>query len=262
MTLAGHSRVVATPHIGASTREAQERIATETARMLLRALGGSLEVTAVNLPFRASSGQGGPYLALAERLGRLAAEVLGGTLNRVQVDFWGLDEALRRPLGVAVVKGALAPSLGEAVNYVNAEHLAKGRSIEVVRSVHSGDAEYPDLLAVTLEGSEGRLEVAGTLFGDRDARVVRFAGMPLEFQPEGRIMMLRNRDVPGVVGKLGTILGSGGINIADIHLARQEGQEDAVAALRLDQLPGEDTLDALRATDEVLEVRVLDFGSH
>ncbi len=259
--LVRHPRVVSTPHLGAQTREAQERISTETAEMLLAALAGSLEVTAVNLPFGAAGSRGEPYLALAEQLGRLSSLLLGGSVSRVRVDLWGIEESLRRPLGVAVLKGALTPFLGEGVNYVNAEVVAQNRSIEVVQSVHTQPGDYSHLVQVEVEGEGGRVELAGTLFADRDPRVVRFEGFRLEFRPVGRLLMLRNRDVPGVVGKLGTILGEGGVNIADIHLARRDGEPDAMAVMRLDQAPSAATLERLRALPEVEQVRMADLGA-
>jgi D-3-phosphoglycerate dehydrogenase len=255
-----HPKVVATPHIGAQTQEAQERISTETAQMVLAALAGSLEVTAVNLPFGTTGTRGEPYLALGEQLGRLASLLLGGSLQRVEVDLWGIEEALRRAVTVAVVKGALTPSMGDGVNYVNAELVAQGRAIEVIDSVHQRPAEYAHLVSVEVAGEGRRVELAGTLFGERDPRVVSFGGFRLEFRPAGRLLVLENRDVPGVVGKLGTLLGDAGINIAEIHLARRDGEEQAMAVLRLDQEPSPEALRRLRALPEVIDVRVVDLG--
>ena len=164
LRLVNHPRVVTTPHIGAQTREAQERVATETARMVLAALDGSLAVTAVNLPFRSIGGMGEPFLVLGEQLGLLASTLLGGSLSEVQVDLWGVDEEVRIPVTVAAVKGALTPFLGEAVNFVNAEKVAAGRGIEVVRSTHHQSGEYPHLVAVSLKGEAGEVSVAGTVF--------------------------------------------------------------------------------------------------
>ncbi|MDX1503398.1 MAG: phosphoglycerate dehydrogenase, partial [Thermoanaerobaculia bacterium] len=174
--LVRHPRVVATPHIGAQTREAQERVATETAKMVLAALQGSLAVTAVNLPFHAAGARGEPYLALAERLGRLAGLVLERSLSRLQVDLWGIDASLRAPITIAAVKGAMTPYLGEAVNFVNAERVAEARGVEVVRATHRHAGEYPQLIGVSASGEGESVEVAGTLFGETDARVVRFEG--------------------------------------------------------------------------------------
>jgi D-3-phosphoglycerate dehydrogenase len=255
--LASHPRVVATPHIGAQTREAQERVATEIARMVVAALAGSLAVTAVNLPFRPAGTRGEPYVALGELLGRFASSVSGEAMSRLRVDLWGIEELLRAPVTVAALKGALTPFLGEAVNYVNAERLAGDRNIEVVRSTHSTSA-HPHLIGVAVEGPDGETEVAGMLYGE-EPRVVQFAGFHLEFRPEGLLLVLRNRDVPGVVGRLGTLLGEAGINIADIHLARREGGEDALAVLRLDQEPPAACLEELRALPEVRGAQVVDL---
>ena len=260
LALAGHPRVVATPHIGAQTREAQERVATQTARMLLAALDGSLEVTAVNLPFGATTPEDNRFLCLAERLGRLAAEVLDGGFRRLEVGLWGLAEEQGLPLTVAALKGALEPHLGDGVNYVNAEAVAATRGIEVVRSIHHGSGDYARLVGVALSGDGGTVELAGTLFGESDARVVRFEGYRLEFRPEGLLLLLQNLDVPGVVGKLGSILGAAGVNIADIHLARESQGEEAVAVLRVDSAPPPPVLERLRQLEEVIRVHLVDLG--
>ena len=270
--LAAHPKVVATPHIGAQTTEAQERIATETARMVLAALGGSLAVSAVNLPFRSSGSRGAPFLRLGEQLGRLAALALGGSLRRVQVDLWGIDSELRKSVAVAALKGALIPSCGEGVNYVNAERMAADRRVELVQATHSDRAAYAHLVRVRAVGAEpaagawtadGVAEVSGTTYRHGeihgDLRVVSFGGFRMEFKPRGLLLVVRNRDVPGFVGRLGTLLGDDGINIADIHLAREPGGH-ALAVLRLDQPPDDDCLAALLALDESISVDLFDLS--
>lgn len=260
--LLNQPRVVVTPHIGAQTREAQERVATETARMVLGALEGSLELTAVNLPFSPTGGRAQHFVALAEQLGSLCTSLLGASVLEVKVELWGMDEDIRVPLTIAALKGALSPFLGEAVNFVNAEKIAESRGIEVVRSVYHSSGEYPELVGVTLSGENGSVEVAGTVFGDADPRVVRLEGYRLEFRAKGRLLVLRNSDVPGVVGTLGTFLGEAGINIAEIHLARKTGGGEALAVLRLDQAPPEATVAALEALPEVSRVQLVDLESN
>ncbi len=265
--LARHPRVVATPHIGAQTFEAQERIAEETARMVLAALDGALPAGAVNLPFRPASKGSEPFLMLAERLSRLASRLLDGGLKDVQVDLWGIDEPLQPAIKVAVVKGALEPFLGEGVNYVNAELLARDRAIAVHCATHSEAADYPHLVRVRLSGSGGEVDLAGTFFSDGAPRVVAVGGYRLEFRPEGRLLLLRNLDLPGVVGKLGMALGRRRINIADIHLARQErgarppggAIPQALAVLVLDDEPPRELLDELAGFEEAQWVKFVDM---
>ncbi|MDY7095035.1 MAG: phosphoglycerate dehydrogenase [Acidobacteriota bacterium] len=260
-TLARHPNVVATPHIGAQTREAQLRIASDTAEMVLKALDGSLAITAVNLPFRSAGTRGELLLGLGQQLGKLGSFLLGGKVQQVKVVFWDIDEKLHHPLGVAALKGVLTPSMAEGVNYVNAEHAAAARGIKLQRVINQRHEEYTHLLGVRVEGPDGSVDIQGTVFGERDARVVYFRGLRLEFRPEGQLLVLRNHDVPGVVGKLGTFLGEAGVNIADIHLAREPGQY-AVAALRLDGVVSQELGDNLQAAmPEVLEAKVVDLGT-
>jgi len=255
-----HPKVVASPHIGAQTEEAQERISTQTARMLLAALGGSLAVSAVNLPFRPAGKAGEPFLVLGERLGRLASSLVEGSLQKLTVDLWGIDEALRPAITVAALKGALSLFLGETVNYVNAERLARDRGISVVLSTHSQPGEYAHLVRVKLQESGGRqMQLDGTLFAERDPRVVSIDGFQLEFRPQGSLLILRNRDVPGVVGKLGTVLGKEGVNIAGIHLSRREDDAHALAVLLLDHEPSPAVLRAVESVEEVQRVRFVDM---
>jgi D-3-phosphoglycerate dehydrogenase len=188
-------------------------------------------------------------------------------LKRVQVDLWGIDEGLQFPLTLAVLKGVLSPFLGAAVNYVNVERLAQSRGVETVRAAHGEPGEYPSLIGVTLHGTDsdsggadGRVELAGTLFGDRQPRVVRFGRQPLEFRPEGKLLILRSFDVPGNVGKVGTLLGEAGVNIADIHLARKDGEEDAWTILRLDEEPPANLMERLAALPQMRRVHLADLG--
>ncbi len=260
--LAEHPKVVATPHIGAQTREAQERISEETAHMLLAALGGEMPAAAVNLPFRPTGAKGEPFLKLGERLGKLASLLLGAAPQQLEVDLWNLEEPLAHPMAIAALKGVLSPALSHGVNYVNAERLAESRGLLVVRTTRPAPVDDPHRVSVRLSGGGKTVELDGALFGaplgEQEARVVRFGGYRLEFRPEGKLLVLENRDEPGVVGKLGMLLGAAGVNIADIHLARREGGE-ALAVLRLDQAVPPEAFDKLAGEPEVLSAKYVDL---
>ena len=256
-TLAAHPKVVATPHVGAQTREAQLRIANDTARMVVSALEGSLAVTAVNLPFRPAGNAGTPFMKLAESLGQLAGGLLPGGVRELRVGLWGVDDALHIPVTIAAIKGALTKAIGTSINYVNAERVAAGRGIEVVRAVHSAPADYPMLISVSLVGKEQQIEVVGTLVHEGASRVVRIDDHQLEFRPSNHLLVVRNQDVPGVVGRLGTVLGEAGVNIAEIHLSRVAESDEALSVVRLDQRPDDAVLDALRALDPVRRVELV-----
>ena len=260
LELVGHPRVVATPHIGAQTREAQERIAHETATMVLAALEGAMPAAAVNLPFSPAGRRAEPFLALAERLGRLAVSLLGAPLAKLEVELAGGDADLLAPVAIAALKGALAPALGDSVNYVNAERIAAGRGVRVVRAARAEAQDYPHLVRVKAFSAQDRAELAGAIFRGGLPRVVEYQGYRLEFEPRGRLLLLESRDVPGAVGRIGTLLGEAGINIADIHLARKQATREALSVLRVDEAPGADVLAGLARLEAVKSVKSVDLG--
>jgi D-3-phosphoglycerate dehydrogenase len=259
--LVRHPRVVATPHIGAQTGEAQERIAQETARMVLAALAGEMPSAAVNLPFVPSGRRAEPLLRLGVRLGDLAADIAGWPLTRLAIELAGGGEEDVVPVAVAALKGALDRRLDEPVNFVNAEWLAAARGVVVERGRGAAGGGYPLLVRLRAEGGARTVELAGTLVGDGELRVVEFLGYRLEFAPRGHLLVIENRDVPGIVGKVGTLLGDAGINIADVHLARRRATGEALAVLRLDDRPEAETVAALRDFEGIHSAMTLDLGA-
>jgi D-3-phosphoglycerate dehydrogenase / 2-oxoglutarate reductase len=252
--------VVATPHLGASTIEAQERVSIQTVEALLEALAGAPYVPAVNLPFRGPKDAEGAsgWMRLAERTAHFLCAVGGGRLSRLAVETWGLPEDLLRPVTVAAVKGALEANTPEIVNYVNAMYVAQDRGLAVSETRHEEPSIYARSLRVTLTAGSRTGRADATLFTGSDARVVQVDGLPLEFHPEGTVVYLRNRDVPGVVGSVGTILGEGGVNIANFSLARGDGSR-AAAVIAVDSAPPPAVLDRLRTAPAVEEVRVVSW---
>jgi D-3-phosphoglycerate dehydrogenase len=250
--------VVLTPHLGASTVEAQERVALQTIEGLLAALAGASYVPAVNLPFRGPADLSGAvaWMRLSERTARFLAALGADRITRLAVETRGLPEDLLRPVAVAAARGALEGHSPETVNFVNALHVAHERGLAVLETRREESGDYARSIRLTLSGGEAAVAAEATIYSGREARVVEVDGLPLEFKPEGTVVYLKNRDVPGVVGSVGTILGEGGVNIANFSLARGAG-ERAVAVIAVDSPPPAAVLERLRRAPAVEEVRVV-----
>jgi D-3-phosphoglycerate dehydrogenase len=235
-----HPKVLCTPHLGASTVEAQDRVAVETVEMLVEALAGSPFVAAVNLPFPPGGDAHSalPWMRIAEQVGEFLGQALQDAPKAIAVSLAGVPDAYQRACAVAAVKGVLTPFCTDGVNLVNASALARMRGIAVSEAaVREEPGGYANLLRVSVTTAAGERSAAGTLFGDRHGRIVAVDGLPIEFNPEGTLLVITNRDVPGVVGRIGTLLGERGVNISDLGLARgKEGR--AAAVVRIDRPDG------------------------
>jgi D-3-phosphoglycerate dehydrogenase len=244
--------IVLSPHIGANTIEAQDRVAVQTSEMVVDALRGSIFVSAVNLPFEGlNDADAAPLIRLAERLGLFAAQITSGPVTRAEVEVWGVDERLTKILSVAAIKGMLTPHLAESVNYVNAEQIAQQRGIVVGATAHPMPHDYTNL--ITFRAND--MCVSGTLFSEKNARVVAINNFRVEFKPEGWALYIVNKDVPGVVGRVGTTLGDFNINIAEYNLARSSSGGKAMAIVTVDSALDDGPLTALRLIPAVLEVK-------
>lgn len=260
-TLMKHPKVLCTPHLGASTVEAQDRVAVETVEMLVEALAGSPFVAAVNLPFPPGGDPHSalPWMRLAEQVGEFVGQAVHDAPVRVEVALSGVPNAFQRAASVAAVKGVLTPFCAEGVNLVNASTLARLRGIAVTETVKDDADGYANLVSVRVSTAKGERSASGTLFGDRHGRVVALDGLPLEFRPEGTLLVIANQDVPGVVGRIGTLLGDRNVNISDFSLARaKEGR--AAAVVRIDPasaVAGSQLVAAVAALQGVESVRLV-----
>jgi D-3-phosphoglycerate dehydrogenase/(S)-sulfolactate dehydrogenase len=245
---------VCTPHLGASTEEAQSAVAVAVAEQVAAYLVDGVVQNAVNAPGlpRDVLERLGPYLPLAERLGHLAAQLAVGGLGEVEVEVAGeLAAAPTRPLASRALAGLLRGFLDVPVNEVNAAAVARERGI-ALREVRSAEPQdYASLLTVTLRGPGGEVRVGGTVYGRADARVVRVGDFRVEGVPEGPAILCENEDRPGVVGNLGTALGADGVNIARISLSRRDDRGIAFSFINVDRAPGPALLDRLRALPHV-----------
>jgi D-3-phosphoglycerate dehydrogenase / 2-oxoglutarate reductase len=247
---------VLSPHIGANTIEAQDRVAVQTSEMVVQALRGSIFVSAVNLPFEGvSDADAAPLIRLAEKLGLFAAQVINGPVNRAEIELWGVEERLLKILSVASLKGLLTPHLAESVNFVNAEQIAQTRGIATGATTHPTPRDYANLITFRASTSSEEISISGTVFHEKNQRIVSINSFRVEFDPKGHLIYIINRDVPGVVGKVGTLLGDREINIAEYNLARSDTGGSAMAIITIDSPLDNDTLNFLRSYREMIEVR-------
>jgi len=255
--------VILTPHLAASTAEAQERVSLEVCGAVREALVAGDLSFAINVP--GISGdllrRLGPLLDLARRLGRLALALVDGPVQSVEVAYGGKDEAAPRPVQVAAVEGLLSAMRIEPVSLVNALLIAEERGIQHARKSGTPEPGFETTVGVKLATERGRVRVTGALVGDSHGRVIRIDDYHVDVAPEGWMLVIRNRDVPGVIGRVGTLLGQAGINIGSYHQARRAAPgTDALAAITVDQPLTNGVLEHLGRAPDVLDVRLVYFG--
>lgn len=257
-------QVVATPHIAASTVEAQELVGIETAAAVRDFLLDGTIANAVNFPSvrGADAGRLRPYSVLAERMGALLAQVATGRTHALGVRYYGpLLSAHGSLIASAAIAGVLRPILSSAVTVVNARAVAAQRGIEIVESRSSRPRDFADLLSLKLHTGDGEWWVEGTVFEPGSPRLTQIDGIEIEAPLEGTLLVIKNDDQPGVIGEVGTILGRHGINIASFALGRRGG--GAVGVVHLDAGEGqslEDALDEMRKVPAVRRACVVRFA--
>jgi len=252
--------LILTPHLGASTEEAQERVATEVARSVRKALLEGDLAGALNAPSVGGRALAelGPLLDLGRRLGHIGVVLAPGAVRGVHVEYSGESPEALGVLPRHVLMGLLTPVLGVAqVNVVNAAVLAENRGIAVSSGRRPRRGAPGERVLVTLDTSEGRLELDGGLLGEYHPRILGLDGYDVNLAPEGTLLILRNRDVPGVIGHVGTVLGRAGMNIAEYHQARRSEGGEALAAVVLDGAVPDEVLAAIRALPDVMDARVV-----
>jgi D-3-phosphoglycerate dehydrogenase len=259
--LFGHANVVATPHLGASTTEAQENVAVQIAEQMSDFLLTGAVTSAVNMPSVSAEDavKLRPYMTLVGQIGAFAGQLVQSGLKSAIVEYAGqVAELNTRPLTAMLLQGLLTPLL-DAVNMVNAPVIARSRGIEVKEVVRDQDADYQTLVSLTVETADGRQSVAGTLFGGGRPRIVRIDDIPVEAEVMRHMVYIRNHDRPGAIGRNGTLLGETGVNIATFNLGRQSKGGGALALLGVDERMSGDALERLRAMPDIVQARLLSF---
>lgn len=267
--LLGRDDVVLTPHIGASSSEAQVQVALDIANQIARFLLEGRADNAINAPAVSASDLAflGPYLNLAQRMGSYLSQRLSGPIRKLEVTYLGeLESRDTRAVSLALLAGALSHGTDSGVNFVNAPALADERGLRLLEGREPDAGAFQSQIKVrasTKAGGESHL-VAGTVFGNRP-RFVRVDDLHLDFPPEGHVLVTRHDDVPGVVGRIGTLLGENGVNIRRIELGKAGGADPvehggAVGYLAIDANPGPELLAKICELPFIREASLVRLG--
>jgi D-3-phosphoglycerate dehydrogenase len=259
--LFGTPGFISTPHLGASTSEAQVNVAIQVAEQMsdFLLLGGV--TNAINMPSLSAeeAPKLRPYMALAEKLGKITGQILGDDIRSVSIEVEGAAAQLnQKPITGAVLAGLMG-TYSDTVNMVNAPFLAKERGLDVREVRHEREGAYHTLVAVEATTSKGVRRVAGTLLGRNEARLVELFGIEIDAELEGAMLYIVNTDTPGFIGKLGTALGDAGINIATFNLGRRKARGDAASLVAVDGAISQEVIEVLCDLEGVRKVVPLRF---
>jgi D-3-phosphoglycerate dehydrogenase len=255
--------VILTPHLGAATAQAQTNVAIAIAKQVADYLTGGVVRNAVNMPSLSAEDleQLGPFIRLAEKLGLFLGQVASGVAE-IDVEYAGQVAQLNvQPVTIAALRGLLIPWCGETVNYVNAPLIAQQRGIRVIESKAAEPEDFVSLLTLRLHARDGSQHlIAGTLFGRKQPRIVRLDNFRFEALPEGPTLLVRNVDQPGVVGRVGTLLGQAGVNIKRMQLGLNPETGQALQLLSVEGEIGDDLIPRLQALPGIQSALLLDLG--
>ncbi len=254
-----HERVICTPHLGASTDEAQVQVAVEVAEQVVDYFTKGEIRNAVNFPSISEELAKilKPYLELAEKLGKLQGQLSEGSPQKITIEYTGeIAKYPLAPMTVSILKGLLEPILEDvSVNYVNSPVVAKERGIKVVEAKMLDTQDFASLISVTLQTSQESRIVSGTIFGTKHPRIVRVDDFYLEAVPEGTILVIKNIDRPGVIGAVGTLLGQNQVNISRMQLGLSRKSGEALALYNVDSHVETPVMDKLKNLPNILSVK-------
>ena len=251
--------VIVTPHLGASTEEANYNVGTAITKLVADALNDEM-VAAVNMPPLKTDdlSRMKPYIALAEMLGKIYYQTEKETVQKVEIVYSGdLTEQETKVISLSALKGLLDPVVKENINYVNAEVVAENMGISLVESKNRHLDKYTNLITVKFFTRNCERHVSGTIFAKEELRIVDYFGFKLDFEPSPQVLVLRNNDTPGIIGHVGTLLGQHGINIAAMQWSRNRKGEEAMAFVSVDGEVSQEVLDELQTIESVLQVSML-----
>ncbi|MDY6790972.1 MAG: phosphoglycerate dehydrogenase [Thermodesulfobacteriota bacterium] len=257
-----HDRVICTPHLGASTKEAQTNVAVGVAEQIIDFLKNGTIHNAVNVPSVAGEllARLGPFLTLADRMGCLQAQIAKGPIKEVVIEYNGdFDDLDLAPVSTAVLKGLLAVVAKDDVNFVNANIIAKERGIKVTEATSTHAEHFINLITVRVNTTEMTNVVSGTIYGKSEPRIVKINNFGLEVIPEGHLALIFNLDKPGAIGSIGTVLGKNDINISRMQVGRDEKGVNNIIFLKTDTPIPDNVLKELRDLPMVITVTLLEL---
>ncbi len=249
---------ICTPHLGASTREAQDNVALEVAEQIIAYLLHGSVKNAVNVPSISAELMTvlRPYAILLERMGSLQAQLSDSALVEVRIDYSGVITRYdSKPLTTAMLKGLLAPILKYDVNFVNAPYIAADRGIKVVESRTDTSEDFASLVKLTVKTLEDEHIVSGTIFGRKLPRILRINNFYLEAIPEGHNLLIQNENVPGVIGAIASTLGQSGVNINRMQVGEEKEHRENVIFLSISQMIGDDIISKIKNLKHIISVR-------
>ncbi|MFH1318608.1 MAG: phosphoglycerate dehydrogenase, partial [Candidatus Omnitrophota bacterium] len=252
--------VIVSPHLGASTEEAQVNVAIEIAESIRDYLLGRGVHNAVNYPRIEPEGYKvlSPYIYLAERLGNFSSQLSEGRIKKIYIYYSGeITQHDITPISMALVKGFLTPILEESVNYVNSIALAETRGIAIEETKVSSEEEFVNLVSLKIVTDQETRQIWATLSPSRQPRIVKIDDLYVELSPEGYLIVIKNWDKPGIIGSLGTLLGEYDINIAGMTFGRKESGGEAISVLNVDSPVSRDLLLKIKNIENVLAVKLI-----
>lgn len=252
--------VVATPHLGASTSEAQVNVAIEIAESVRDALLGRGIVNAANFPSVDAESYKvlEPYINLAFRMGKFAGQLINGRMNDVEVTYSGIITNYKvAPITLSLINGLLTPILGETVNFINALDLAKERAVNVKEILSNKEEEFVNCIKLEVKTDKEKFSLWGSLSSNKKARIVKVNNVYVDAVPEGYMLFINNNDKPGLVGAIGTLLGEVKVNIAGISLGREAQDGIAVSVVNVDSEVPENALEKLRSRKDIVFVKLI-----
>ena len=254
--------IVYTPHLGASTAEAQTKVGVAIAEQVADFLINGVVNNAVNMPSVSIDvlKTMKPYINLAEKLGSLQGQLLKGSVKEIHIEYDGeVSELDTSPITVSALKGFLTPIMDTVVSYVNAPVIAKERGIKIIESKSSKTKDYTSLISVNIKTDDGDKHVSGTIFGKEEPRFVRVNGVTIDVVPKGYLLVSENYDQPGFIGSMCSILGENGVNIGLLHLGREAIGGRAVVFTNVDSPISEDIIKQISELPDIISVTQVKF---